>query len=423
MSNSSPQKVVQHIVNFVFLCSSFVLAQQIYQPEIYSKWQRQATPGVRVGLGQVHPALGVYGSFDSNALYESLSPNKDFVFEVVPGFDYIQDRRKLDLRLGYRFKLREHVKNKSQNNQAHTVDFVSSYDFSRRFSFALKDRFEKSSDPASSFVLERLNRIENQAKAELTYKAPGDNLSSMLGVSHTYLEYDANAALLSFFNGQASQSTQFEIGLNSKFRFLPKSTLSAQLQYGLRDFKKDSLPAPPTVSDSTNYGATLGLNTLVTRRYGFNLSGGINRISFDQGPSTLSWVGMFGLEYTPSARMSLNATYAHELQSSVFSNFYEGDRINFKANMRLKRKLRGMIGQEFGFYDYSGPNTVSSGVNRSDFVFQSVARLTYDFKPWVSTHVEYQFSYRDSNASDSTSVLRVPDFLRHLAMLGIEFYY
>lgn len=410
---------------FVILCAITCgipsLASGYFRPEIYSILGEGRETGFRLGRTRIHTALGLITSYDSNALYSGSNPQTDYVMQITPGVDLIRSSSKLTLSTSYRFNFRDNITENTQDDQSHIASFRSIYNFSRRLSFDLSDRFEKSSDPADVQILERLGKITNEADVSVTFKTPGNDFETTIAYKNIYQKYDDQLDQLSFLRNRVNITSK--INISSRFRFLPKSVLSGQVEYGNTDFSGGSEVNGATNSDSQGVSFSAGLSSQFTRKLGLSLETGAAFLYFDAGPNSKSFTGGVKMNFQPSLQTALTLGYDRSVQISNFSNFYKEHRFTFDAVWKFFRRFEGNIKSVYDFVDFSGPNLTFAGQTRDDFIIQLIAGVSYSFTSWGKTRLEYEVNRRDSNAVDPLLGTASADFLKHKVNFGVDFYY
>lgn len=411
------------MVAVVLLWTAFAAVPETFaqfQPEIYTVLGRKRETGFKVGRGRFHLALGVVGTYDSNALYSDTGPKADYVLQLIPGGDFVWGGDRLTLQTGYRFTHRKDFKESAQDFDAHTASLESKYRFSRRVSLDVKEQFERSSDPASVQLPERLKRWANEAGGGLTYTSSSENMETAVHYTHTYQKYDEQLAALNFFTNRVSLMSR--INVSSRFRFLPKSTASIGAEYGQANFRNN-----PSVTvqenDSKGVSGTLSLSSRFTRGLSLEAGVGVASIFFESGPNALGVTGAMEAKYEPTLKTELTAGYRRTVQVSTFTNYYKQHRFSAGASWKSIRGFEVFLKNFFDFLDFSGPTVNADGTQRKDFLIQVLTGVAYSFREWCKARVEYQVDFRNSNTTDPVLGTASADFTKHRANVGIDFYY
>jgi hypothetical protein len=212
------------------------------------------------------------------------------------------------------------------------------------------------------------------------------------------------------------------VNISSHFRFLPKSVLFGNLEYGHNDFKDDPMEYPAN-SDSDGLNVSVGLRSQFSRKFGAEISVGTTMLWFQTGPDDYGITGGGGVTYQTSRTFSVALHYEHSDQISTFTNYHKDDRIDFTGKWRFARKMEFRFENRFAWLDYSGPIELDNGELRRDFLTQSILKVIYSFRRWLDFGMAYQLDYRDSNATNLTLGVSTADFLKHQVTGIVSFYY
>lgn len=392
-------------------------AQSNVDPGALLQAQRQT--GIRMGKWMLHPNLSFYETYDTNLLFSDVAPRDDFGFVLTPGVDLILRSVRTEFLLGYRFKWVDQRTLNVQDYKAHSAFTRLSYQFSRRFAFRAAESFEKTSDPADIEIPERIERLTNEASAEVVHRTPAEDLETALRYTHMYQRYDFSGAEVASLSSNVAVTSR--VNLASRFRFLPKSTLLLNGEYGVTDFGGQGTAG--FLSDSQGTSISAGLSSQFSRKIGASMQGGYSWLFFDSGADTSAFVGSVSANYHPGERFTIEAGYRKRLEQSSFTNYYEERTVNLDATARIARKVDAGVRSKYSFVDFSGPSLLVDNERRKDKLFQTDVTLDYRFKEWIRPRLQYTFSVRDSNASNPLFNSQSADFSRHRISLGVEVYY
>jgi opacity protein-like surface antigen len=338
---------------------------------------------------------------------------------VVPGADLVVTSPRVDLNTGYRFTLNEYAQSDVQDSQDHDAHLDLSYRLSRRLVFKAGDHFLSTSDPADVEIPERVGRISNEARGEIRYVTPGEDLDLGIRYTNTFTEYDATLDALSYYNNKVAVTSRFNV--SSQFRFLPKSTATASFEYGRTDFNEAE---PPAVSNSDSQAIFLsaGLTSQFSRKFSASARIGGTLLYFDTGPDESTVVGGLDLQLQPAERLTFLLGYEYSSQISTFTNYHDDHVARVEARWKFARKFEAMEAFQVSYLDFSPPNVLPNGETRRDWVYQNLFRVSYAVVEWGKLRVEYQYDRRDSNAVTTIGAAS-GDFTKHRATLGFDVYY
>jgi hypothetical protein len=391
-----------------------------YRPPIYSILGQTRETGFRLGHGKFHTALGLLGTYDTNALYSDTDQKSDFVLQVVPGGDFIWRTARLNLTTTYRFTLRKDFMESVQDNKGHIAGLRADYQVSRRMMIGVSESYEMTSDPADIQIPGRLDRKTNEASIAMTYRTPGDDFDSVLRYTHVWRRYEGELQPISFFNNKVSMTSR--INLSSRFRFLPKSVAYTTVEYGQTDFKNDPSQTIGN-SDSRGVWTALGLTSQFTRKLSASLEAGFASLFFDLGPNAYTVTGGGAVNFHPTPLSSISLGYRRNVQVSTFTNYYKDHRFSLDGRWKFARRFEGYAKSQISLLNFSGLNIVPNGELRKDFVFEGVAGVSFQFTQWGKVRLEYQGDWRSSNATDPLFDTASADFVKHRINLGLDLYY
>jgi len=365
--------------------------------------------------------LGLSNTYDSNALYSDQGAESDDVFKVIPGTDVSVAWKRLSVFSGYRYTFRKNIRENVQSSNEQRAHFESNFRLSRTLLFTARDHIESASDPANIDLLERTNRFSNDAEAGFKYVTPGEDLELGIFYTHLYQKYDSTALTVGLLNHRVSITSRLNI--SSQFRFLPKSILFFNGDYGKTDIRDVTISGPP-VGDSQGGSFSLGITSLLTRKVSFTFRGGTTLLFFDQGPDAKTIIGSVDTQYQPSSRTTFVLGYERSTQIRAFTNFEKSNRLRFDTQWQFGRKFKLVNNFRFSWLTFSDSTVTLGGLIRKDRVLQDVLSLGCDLNRWVNARLEYQIDRRASNAvTEVTHQVNDADFLKHQIGLVVEFYY
>jgi hypothetical protein len=410
---------------FVVVLNTLVNCAQAQQnspfnvPPIYLPAEEDRATGLRLGRFRLHGALGLNYTYDTNVLYSDVNPQSDQVLQVIPGADLVWNRPRFNLLTGYRFTLRNNIKQNIQDDQQHRANLDAKYKLSRMFTIGFTDSFERSSDPADAELPERVGKWHNEASTEFKYVTPAEDLDLALKYTNVYQRYDAELNNLSFYNNKVSATSRFNV--SSSFRFLPKSVAMASVEYGQTNWSND--PTSASNFDSKGVNISTGLTTSTTRKLSISGRVGWAILQFAGGPDSSSFMGGTDIQYNWNSKTSFTLGYERSTQVSTFTNYYKEHRLTGQWKWKFARRFDMGAKTRLAFLDFSAPNTNLDGTTRSDTLFQAMYNISYAFLEWGTLRLSYQYDRRDSNTTSPIFGVNSADFEKHQGNVGVDFYY
>lgn len=378
---------------------------------------KEDNSGLHLGRFYLSPSLRLSAGVNSNPLFSNVAAETDEVFYINPGINLTANRQHLFFQTGYNFNHIQFLENDIQNSDNHHANIDILYR-SNRWNFEVRDQYSLTSDPADDEILERLDRIDNEASGIVNYMSPSKDLETQLKYTNRLLEFDG--ALQSLNNFQNLVMLQSIINISSFFHFLPKTTFNTSAEYAFIDFPNSLVGER---SEGTSLRLNVGLNGRVTSKFSTLLEAGYSHFDFDVGPGNDGFTGRVELNYN-WRRLNLLLGYSRGAEKSYFTNFYDINSFNIQASWRSPTQ-RWEVSEKVSldYLDYSGPSIVAVNTTRNDQIVRNAFKLVYKLRPKLHLFGEYNFSQRSSNAFNSLTNSSTADFEQHIGIVGIFVYY
>lgn len=373
--------------------------------------------GMHLGRLQITPSLRLTGGINSNPLFSDLNPESDFVFTVNPGIQLGTNRPRWNIGAGYNFNHIQYLETDVQDSDNHHADLNLLYR-SYRWSAEASDKFDITNDAANSELLTQVGRTENRARFTLSYFAPSKDTEFRIGYSNHLTVFGEDLQGLNAFENLVMVTSL--INVSSLIHFLPKTVFSFSAEYSMIDFPNTTVTQR---TEGRGYNLIAGLNGKVTSKFSTLLEVAYNHLEFDVGPGTDNIAANLQFEYRWQ-RMNAKLGFLRGSQESFFTNYYDITSGLFELGWRSPNERWTLNNRvSYDVLDYSGPNVLFNGVNRSDELWRDQFKISFKLRKHTELFSEYTFIQRDSNAVDPITGSNSADFDQHIGLLGIFIYY
>lgn len=301
--------------------------------------------------------------------------------------------KRSQLRLGYGLTVMRYNENYWVNNLFHqTGTFSAGYEFGDRKRIALEDRFEATTDPASSEEVQRARRNRNDGRLDLDL---GLGRVLYLGaearhVLHYYLRDDM-ADLLNRKEVTAGPRIGFYVG--------PRTRLQARMRY--QQITYDNILS---TRNSTTPSVLVGLNGNVTRRITGRIEAGVFMRSYESTSSTMLTDAMtspemdVALEWKGRGETGASLTASRGPREAIFNRFYTGTTIALGFTKQMGRRWKASVLGSYEIDEY--PDALFAGAGseeRRDTLTQAGVKVSYRPANAMELRAEYLYRGRDSN--------------------------
>lgn len=208
-------------------------------------------------------------------------------------------------------------------------------------------------------------------------------------------------------------SNDLNFGLNGKWRFLPKTALTVDLDFGWRSYWNST-----THPQATLLKGLAGLTGLITTKLSLVLMAGGGG-DFRSGIATFIATGELG--WTPLENLRLRVGYVRTLQPVASSGIYGDDRPYLGVNLTFFRRLQIALSGSFDWLTFYGPVTAGAlTIQREDYLVSADISPTVIITSWFSVSASYILSVRGNNRGAPAGF--VP-YTRHEGVLKLSFQY
>lgn len=382
-------------------------------------------PGIKLGEGRLHPFLGVDGRFDSLVGYFGLAdgapqPSSDLILTFRPGlrFDLSNDSNQVafDGMAEYLWYTGLMAPSATQLSRLQAnVGIDARFNRDGAVEVQLSDRVARSEATLNPVAGVGLISLYNTARLAVPIHSGGRAIEVTPSVAFTVEFFDplltgfiqgcvetdstCNPALVSQMN-----YGNLTAGLAVRWKFLPKTAIALDTSFDQRIyFAGENLPGRVL-------RAQLGLVGLLSPRISVTLLGGYG-VNFDADLHTP--IIQAELAYLPSDTAKLAVGYVRTIQPvSVLGSFID-DRGFVTGSLRVAGGRVVLAAQAaIDYFWYFAPSL------RNDLTLSGSAGPSFVVASWLDVSASYRLTVRNS-----TSAVSNINFLRHEAMLSLNFHY
>jgi hypothetical protein len=403
-------------------------------------------PGVKIGEGTVlRPVFGLETGVVSNVFYKNDNPQAAGLLRLLAQIgtgSFGRDRMtandgdagvalptwqyRADLRLSYDQMLSN---DSTVTNTASLGSFPSGLGVGATFrglvwpgrtvTFGFNEDYVRLIRAANFETDADTNRDINTVALNLLVHPAGRSLSGYVYASNTIDVFERSQQ--QFANRQLTT-----FGLHPMWRWLPQTTVYADVSYGLNS----GIGSASLKASSQPFTAIAGIATLLTEKLTLNVQGGYTYASYSAGPGYSDFIAdvAFGYRYSPLGRVV--ATWDLQNSDSVNANFYRENVFRIWWQQLLAPFVL-MAQPEVHLRTYNGmyiPGIMGVGggmapSTRDDTIISVIGGAHYNFRNWIAATLDYHFSqvvtdFRYMVATSPTPL--DPGYVRHELLLGIR---
>jgi hypothetical protein len=304
-------------------------------------------------------------------------------------------------------------------------------------SLTLDENFTRTNFPSSFGGGETYNWIVNRAGATVGIHPDARILEVDLGYHWWLHAYQSNS-----LERLDRQEHRFDASI--RWRFLPKTSLLAEADYGLVRWKdsanpgsRDDIQVPVLTNSNANpLRVQGGLSGLLTRRIAVRALAGYGWSMHEVGPSFDGVIGTAALAYT-FGRLDLQNTleigYRRDFRDATLGNFYSSHVVFADIDAGLYDRLLSLhLGGRFEMRDYSqnlDGTQGEPGNSLNDELLVGVAGVRSNIDDWLLIGLEYNL--RANLTEDSYSIPSIDgdqlnfvrEYMQHVVTLSTTVQY
>jgi hypothetical protein len=367
----------------------------------------QAGPGDGIRLGgsdaRLHPFVDLETRYDSNVTYTTNNTAVgDLVLHVRPGLELkaLGDMASIEFsgNLDWAQYLGLEGDTTSLSNVYAQAALAAAFNRSGAVSPRLDNSFQRtistsSLTAAASAVISNANTLT----LSIPWKPGGGAL--MVGANAQWLveSYEKYSSLQGF-NASDLNYSQYRVGGEAQWRFLPRTTGLFQIGWYNRQQKIAQAPG-----NADGYDVVAGLTGLVSQRVATTAKIGFGSISADAVPATVSPFGQafpasttssfladVAVEWLPLETLSLKAGYKRSLGLDPTVSTYITDGVSAGASVKLADRIAFKLGARWDHFDFQQVNGATTAFLRVDPTIEG------SWGRWLNVALGYVYSMRSA---------------------------
>ncbi|MBI1870471.1 MAG: outer membrane beta-barrel protein [Chlamydiae bacterium] len=376
---------------YLFLLGmSFLLGSMGVQAEV-SFAKAPGKDKMKETLHWFHPRLDFSTQYDDNIFLEPANEQDGFIFTTSPGLSifvpFDGDRHLFSL--DYQVDFLNFSEFGSQDFVAQSVRGTLDFNFPK-FYVINSDMFRRTSLRSDTEFTERVDRNENTYNFAIGTK-DWNRFSFETGYNLFFTFYDDDSL-------DSIDRYEHVVRATGYYRLFTKTKALLEYSHGFLIYPDDTNNRDGDY-DQISAGLT---GELFTRMVGTAKAGYQNR-DYDNGQDLSNLVVDLSVTEYFSPETSLTVAYTRTAIESVFvtNDFYFTDYVSATLDQKLFWNLNGVLGFSYQTNDYDETVTVDSVTGaRNDDLYGVKAGVTYPFREWLTTGVEYNYYDRSSNFDD-----------------------
>ncbi|NTX07211.1 hypothetical protein [Myxococcus sp. CA040A] len=362
--------------------------------------------GFKVGNGRLHPYFELETRLDSGVGYfgregqefpGGVSPDLsgELAMHFRPGFrlDIPSPRLAFNLNANLDYVLFTGLMTQGSNAASHmegAADLLARINPEAPLSLELSDQFTRSDRTRTAAIGAGILSLYNEAKVKAPWRPGGGAVEVTPGVAYAVEFFeplgasapaDCGEGVCDPVGADRFNYGNLHLGLESRWRFLPKTALVLDTGVDVRRYFNDGGP------NATLLRALIGVAGLVSPKVAVTAKVGWGQNFGEAGGGTV--LGQLDGTYLFSPTLTFKGGYLRMLEPVAAYGMFRDDRVSAEARALLGGKLTlhamGMV----DFLSFSG--------NRGDTVVTVDAGPEYQFRPWLTGAAGYMLSNRSSS--------------------------
>ncbi|OQA91294.1 MAG: hypothetical protein BWY26_01083 [Elusimicrobia bacterium ADurb.Bin231] len=362
-----------------------------------------AQGNIKVGMVEVHPYIDFKVVSDDNIYLDKNNEEDAVITNISPGIGLMFPIQKHKFALNYRADIQNYSVAASTNDaKMHSVDGLIDLKFPSGIVFKVKDAFKKTVDPATSELVARAERQQNNLDVEAGYMSTAGKFSAVLTYSQETHKYDEAA-----YKPGLNRTVDVP-GINLYYNLSPKTSLLLGYDMGIINYEYDS-----NKNDSKYQSAVLGAKGQIAPKTVGIVKVGMQMRKYDDLKDSVTneeedfneMIASLGAKTTFTSMTNLEISVSRAPVESIYApNVYNISTVaGLKLNQKVGDKLSLSLDGSTTISDYPEASTVvSTGASkkRQDTINSVGLNASYPLQDWVTLNAGYTMKVRSSNFSD-----------------------
>lgn len=344
--------------------------------------------GISQGSLVIHPRIKLRGEYDDNIFLTNQDRKQDLIGILVPGVSLEFPWENNLLLLDYQTSLYYYRDYPDQNHQDHRLHGRVSL-LAAPFSLKAEDTFLKTSSRENTDYTDRVERIENTARAELIYLA---NQFQIQGGYENYL-YRYQDRLYRPYD-----HTEHRGILTGFYQVAPKTKALLEYTHSWIIYRDNR------IRDGYYNEVRAGFIGEITSKLTGTAKVGYQERCYREDSIWDDYRGIVGyalLEQVFSPEHDLRLAWERSVQESTFSgnSYYLLNRAWIYYSRQITHKIRGFARLQYGNYRYPHRSLLGEE-KRRDNIWEPEIGVRYQVQSWLAAELKYRYRDRDSNRPD-----------------------
>ena len=342
----------------------------------------------------LHPFLSLQENYSDNIYLTADNKKHDFITTVMPGLQVTLPFSRHQVSLTGSGTIINYAQYTAENISDWNVSASGDFNFGSRINLKASDSYLYGHVPRSQSALGTIDRYKNNtASTSLTYVL-GDISKLQLDYSNASWKYDS-----SVFESRDENT----VSAYAYYRFLPKTSAFAEYEFKDVYFTDKTTDNYDNNAHSALAGVTWELSDYSkgTAKAGYQLKefSDSSRVGFSGFVASVDIAHRFSEANSVTVRGARAINETSLLGASYSTSTGLNGEYTHKFNDRISTGIKGS-------YSNEGFSAIATGdsVKRTDKVVVAGAKVTYLFRRWLESGVEYYWRQKNSNVDvyDST---------------------
>lgn len=367
--------------------------------------------GMKLGDITLHSALSYGIAFDPNIYLASQDETYDMVNTITTSVGLDIPIQKHKLMVDYeaienyytRFSVNDHM---DQRVRGLIVLNLTDY------RITINDTYRNYTTLPGSLNTSRIKTDTNDVRAGITRE--GDRFAFNAGYTNSVLHFYSNDHIFGPVTYRDLNYVSHISDISIGYRFLPKTSLILENDYGIADHKSSTVPdyyfEQLLIGLKGDLHKNLTTNFQAGYRYQFYKD---SPIMFDETVKTFVCRG--GLKYSVTPENVFDLNLERTIDNSTYKDmtYYTANFVGLSFTHAFTPKISGTVYGTYQRNDY--PTEATEGIKtatRHDNAYSGGLSLRYDIQKWLSTEFGYEFkkartNFRTFDYEDNIATLKV----------------
>ena len=346
-----------------------------------------AQGNIRIGKIEIHPYIGFKQYYDDNIFLMPDNEKEDWVSTITLGAKATQAGENHIFSFEYFADIIEYWEHSSQSTQNHHLSLLLDRTFSNKTFFTFDEHFVKTSDPATSELTERQERIRNNLSLTTGHKAERWDVN--FNYTNTRDDYE-----------NLNQLDRYEnVGtIIGHYRFLPKTSLLLEYNRGFITYDENK-----NRNNANYHQANVGIEGKWFPKMSGLFKIGHQWRKYKDNSNFDGGVALLNVQWPILARTSLSASGSWGVDESTFgiNNYYRFDSTELGITQKMGRSWSLLLSGSHQDSKYPKDVTTPTYTGKREDKIRTVGIAgIYDIRRWLTMEIGYRYKTRNSNFNE-----------------------